>query len=424
MQQEWFDQYKAGFPVSINGLRTSGLEKEFPIVDKKTFMALDIRPLLQILVDQYEAKPVYDDYYTEVLQTVIMPDGIVVTNDSGWSNLEIALPPFAQLTDAEMAFDNIMAILKRLVGEIGGLILGYGIQPITAPAKENWIQKRRHQVVCKNFGCEHDVNITIISSSQVHVAVSQGEVVLANNVFNWLAGVMIAMMANSPVWKGGIDPVRLAVRERMWWFTPDDRHGIFPGPSRDLNHLFCKIINFRHLVAKNCHDYFLPKNTFAGFLRENQDREFLNELPALEGTMWFCARPRATLGTMEIRPACSQPREASMALPAFSLGIAENLVNAQAAIDALGYPWGICRELRETAMTDGLKGKVDDLIIADLAGIFLEIAEAGLKKRGLGEEKYLTPLWNRVQARETLAEEIIAIFEKGGVPALVEHVAF
>lgn len=424
MQREWFNEYKAGFPASINGLRTSGLEKEFPIVDAKNFTALDVRPILQILADHYGAVPAYDDFYTDVLQAVTMPDGTVITNDSGWSNLEIALPPFAKLVDAEVAFDDIIALLKRLTGEMGGIILGYGIQPITPPAKENWIKKRRHEVVCQNFGCEHDVNITVISSSQVHVAVSQEEVALANNVFNWLAGVMIAMMANSPIWKGSIDPVRLAVRERMWWFTPDDRHGIFPGPSQDLDQLFGEIINFRHLVAKNGHDYFLPRNTFAGFLRENQDREFQKELPALEGTMWFCSRPRATLGTVEIRPACTQPREASMALPAFSLGIAENLSEAQDLIDDFGYPWGICRELRETAMTDGLKGKVDDLVLADLAGMFLEISKRGLKKRNLGEEEYLTPLWNRVQTRETLAEEIITIFEKGGISALIERVAF
>ena len=384
---------------------------------------LDIRPVLERLVRQFNGKPFYDDFYSD-LQAVEMPDGTVITNDSGWSNLEVALPPHTKLDEARVAFEEKIDLLKDLVQDLKGAILGYGIQPLQAPDKKNWIRKRRHEVVCRNFGCDHDVNITVISASQVHVSVAREEVVLANNVFNWLTGVMVSLFANSPIWRGEIDPVRLAVRERMWWFTPDNRHGVFPGPCLDLEDLFNRILNMKHLVARNGRDYFLPRSTFKGFLKQNPDREFLSELPLLEGTLWFCSRPRSNYGTIEIRPACTQPREASMALPAFCLGIVENLQEAQKAIDDLGYPWNVCKELREIAMSEGLKGRIDDLDMAELSRIFLQIAERGLKARKLGEEKYLSPLWTRVETKTTLAEEVINIFKQGGLKSLVDTLSY
>ncbi len=61
MEKRWFDDYVGGF-LEKQEQRKIGLEKEFPVVQKENFMGLDIRPVLERLVRQFNGKPFYDDF--------------------------------------------------------------------------------------------------------------------------------------------------------------------------------------------------------------------------------------------------------------------------------------------------------------------------------------------------------------------------
>jgi gamma-glutamylcysteine synthetase len=401
MSNDWYLQYVKGFQQN-NG-RSVGIEKEFPVVRKDDYLAFDVRKIFPDLLAM-KGEPFYDDFYSDELLAVKMPDGVVITTDAGWGILEIALTPVKDVHQGKDLFDSYIGLLKDMIGERGGLILGYGIQPLQPKLATNWIKKRRHKIVCQNFGCVHDVNITITAGDQVHLSADENEIVPYNNVFNW--------------------PASLAVRERFWWFTPDNRHGVFPYFAENLEGLFRYIISLRHFISKNGKDYFLPRMPFKSFLAKNPEKSFSEELPALEGTMWYCARPRSMYGTIEIRPACCQPNDSALSLAAFCLGISERIGEAEHFIEELGYPLDIAREMREIGMTDALNGYLDDIPMHEICRNFLEISSKGLKQRGLGEEIYLEPLWDRVRKRKTLAEAAIQTFRDKGLPGLIDLYKF
>jgi hypothetical protein len=53
----------------------------------------------------------------------------------------------------------------------------------------------------------------------------------------------------------------------------------------------------------------------------------------------------------------------------------------------------------------------------------LTIAEEGLKRRGLGEETFLSPLWRRLECGDAPAKEAEELFKAGGAPLLVQRYA-
>lgn len=75
--------------------------------------------------------------------------------------------------------------------------------------------------------------------------------------------------------------------------------------------------------------------------------------------------------------------------------------------------------MREAALQKGLEAQVEGIAIAPLAKRMLEIATLGLKRRGLGEEKFLDSLQQRLVFRQNPATQALELFKKGGIAALV-----
>jgi gamma-glutamylcysteine synthetase len=137
-----------------------------------------------------------------------------------------------------------------------------------------------------------------------------------------------------------------------------------------------------------------------------------------EHYVWPSARPRARLGTLEVRPACQQPR-ASFAAAALGLGLVESNEDVGTYLDeAFPGPAGWRRLLayRHRAVHAGMGA-------AEPAPGFLatvvDLAGAGLARRGLGEGPMLDPIRERLARRRGPADEAWRLRENGGIEALV-----
>ena len=62
--------------------------------------------------------------------------------------------------------------------------------------------------------------------------------------------------------------------------------------------------------------------------------------------------------------------------------------------------------------------------IASLAGRLLELARLGLGRRGLGEERFLEPLEERLKSGRCPSDDAVELFQGGGAERLVEARAF
>ena len=129
---------------------------------------------------------------------------------------------------------------------------------------------------------------------------------------------------------------------------------------------------------------------------------------------WFNARISGYY-TVENRLNDQQPEDSLLAPSALTLGLAHAVDEAWEELS--GISWDKLRKAREAACRSG----AEDDFSFELAGKMLSAAEAGLKKRGLGEEVFLQPLFRRLRERCCPADDARKIFESGGLDKLLQE---
>lgn len=173
-----------------------------------------------------------------------------------------------------------------------------------------------------------------------------------------------------------------------------------------------------------------------------------------EHYVWHSARPRWRQGTVEVRPICQQPFADHMVASALTVGIAMAPLEVIAAIAAataddgdggsanpppgsaggsmegsmegasgwaasLAASWPRLEALHARAVAEGL----EDPAVHGLASGVLAACEEGLRRRGLGEERHLAPLFRRLAVRRNPAQEARALLKGSGLEAAIAAAA-
>jgi gamma-glutamylcysteine synthetase len=275
---------------------------------------------------------------------------------------------------------------------------------------------------------------TVNAASHVHVSVSQDEAVPVVNALNGLAGAQIALMADSAVWQGGVDPDYLSPAEIFWdWWMKDmpQRVGVPPRPYESLTDYVDLVAQFPPVFV-NRDEGPLTLEQYASF------REYFLDRPAtgrdlsgqevslepraedldLHSTCYWHNARISRYYTVENRVYDQQPPEDLILPSALTLGLVEA---AEAAGEIVrSHEWGDLVQSRRAACAQALQAKVGEMALSDLAGDMLAAANQGLKSRGRGEEVFLEPLADRLSRGETPAQQAKAVFQQGGASALVE----
>ena len=157
-----------------------------------------------------------------------------------------------------------------------------------------------------------------------------------------------------------------------------------------------------------------------------------------EHYVWHSARPRPKQSTVELRSACQQPGDSHMAASALSLGLVEATPqllqyvltgevpsSADSGVSELPKDWANrlkaewprLRQLHHQAMTTGLA----NADVAEFSAGALEICSQGLERRGIGESKWLLPLFSRLEVRQNPAQLAQATLEAGGMEKLISE---
>lgn len=140
---------------------------------------------------------------------------------------------------------------------------------------------------------------------------------------------------------------------------------------------------------------------------------------------YFYQTQALQLSAIEFRDFSAQPLPDVMASFALSLGLIENLEAAVALLDQ--YGWFMWRCLMEDVLHHGFDARVADATgkqVSVLAEQMLQIAYVGLEGRDLGEEKYLAPLWSRLEKRQAPADQMTELFHQGGIEAVLAEFSF
>jgi len=439
----------------INGFRQSlakrrrtgrriGAELKFPLV-RKDGSAASLRTVCALweYLGERGWQPVEDALTGNVVgaEKAGEQNNTVASCETGYCKLEFSLAHVGNIFDLEASIDGLTAELEPFCRKHGVFLLGYGIQPVTPPSKKLLMKKGRTSVWHKVFGSNRhipeeagdDVHLfTINAPSHVHVSVSQEEAIPAVNVLNGFAGAQIALTANSSIWQGKVDPKYRCVAEKLWdWWMPDaDRVGVPARPFEDIEDYVRTIAAMKPVFVKRRGKpvVLASYDTFEQYYNEDravgtnsQGRQVAvrprpDDIDVHSTCYWYDARI-SRYYTVENRANDQQPPQTLASVAALTLGLVTALPEAQKVLAR--YEWDQLRKARELACRHALGQKNDPGPVAEMAQDALDMAWLGLRHRGLGEEKFLEPLENRLEERKCPADEAEEVFRGGGIEALV-----
>jgi len=430
--------------ASRAGDRRIGAELKFPLVKADgTAANLDtVHALWRYLCDR-AWDPVIDGMTGALVgaRKLGEQNDTVASCETGFCKVEFALAHVKSLFDLEQSIHDLRHELRPFTDEHKVHFLGYGIQPVTAPSKRLLMKKTRTSVWDKVFPSNRhvarqdgdDVHLfTINAASHVHVSVTRDEAIPAVNVLNGFAGAQIALTANSNIWLGRVDPEYKCVAEKFWdWWMPEsNRVGVPQRPFEGVQDYVQTIASFRPVYVKRAGRPIVMKRYTAfadfycagravGFDADGREVSFVPEESDIDlhnTCYWYNAR-LSRYCTVENRVNDQQPPADLSCVAALTLGLVSALSEASETLSR--FDWNHLRTAREIACKSALNGSTDTFTLPELARTMLWLATVGLRRRGLGEERFLAPLWNRLSRRTCPADEAAQLFNDGGIEALV-----
>ena len=422
-----------------------GAELKFPLVDRegRAVSREVVKALWSYLGDQ--GWSLEHDTPTGALVGARKPgerNDTVASFETGYAKTEFSLAHVANLIDLKRSIDELTKLAHDFASRHEAHFLGYGIHPVSPPSSKLLMKKERtsfwdtvfpsNQVIPPEEG--DDVHLfTVNAASHVHVGLRSEEAIKAVNVLNGFAGAQIALMANSPVWKGRADGEHRCVAERIWdWWPPaQGRVGVPEAPFAGVLHYVQCVAKLKPVYVKRDGNPVILQgyDSFAEFYAspraEGEDLE--GERVPLEpdpkdiethnSCYWYNTRI-SRYYTVENRVCDQQPPDALIGPAALTLGLVSALNEAWEEVQQ--WDWNTLRKTRDAACRTGLSAASETSRIPALCKRMLEVAETGLRRRGLGEERFLEPLRERVRLSTCPAIQMEDVFRKGGVEALLD----
>lgn len=450
--EELAERYCARFSDTIVTPRIVGREAEYPVVDALGQSA-DVRRLWPELAASGSFKAKYDSG-RENLLVALEGTEYSYALEVGVGTLEINTRPCGNLFDVARITEQAVQALVHAAARYGNLVLGYGIQPTTPPQIRIMSPKQRYESLYRAMG-DAWLWYTVTASDQVQIDIRRDELLHMLNYANVITPIIIALCGNSPVYSGQLSPFCSGREGRMAQIHAGEyRHGMPPRPYTSIADYVASVSQATHLIlhadrlaatplstldadfpagGQHARDEQLPdapaaaaveivpgSRSFAEYLLEHgaDFEEFLFH----EHYVWNSARVRVAYGTVEIRPACQQPWAEHMAAAALSLGLIEASHSIQDYLVAeLGDDyWHIMRSYHTQAIAQGLNAPQP---VPNFLETVVDLAEAGLAARGLGEESFFAPIRRRMERSENPAQRARRVFQIDGIRGLLAHAA-
>lgn len=363
--------------------------------------------------------------------------------DCSYNNIEFAMGREKDLFSIHDRFCEYYTFTKEAFEEHNHTLTGMGINPYRkynnfAPIpSERYLMLYHH---LKSFTKYDDLPMhfhkypeygMFSSASQVQLDVYRDNLVRTINVFSKIEPIKALLFSNSVLF--GAKSRKACCRDDLWEYST---HGINPHnvgmydvDFNDLNDLgayleslniYCVMrdgayINFETM---NLMDYF-SRDYVTGEIYDNGTYRKIDIKPCLNDIEFL--RPFKFInltfrGTVEFRSVCTQPIKDSMTVAAFHLGLKdrldelEELINDDDILYHKGYTAG---ELRKLLVCDDIPSFIDKEGLCRLTKDVVDLADDGLAERGIGEEKFLKPLYLRIKKHTNPGKVIIESLQKG-----------
>ena len=319
------------------------------------------------------------------------------------------------------------AQVHEVARPLGIGFLGIGMTPTWTRAEMPVMPKGRYRIMTAYMPKVGDHGLDMMYRTCTVQAnldfSSEADMVKKLRVGLALQPIATALFANSPFTEGKPNGF-LSFRSEIWRDTDPDRSGMLPW-AFEPGMGFDRWVDY----ALDVPMYFVKRGSNYIDVAGQSFRDLLTgKLPGLPGeraTISDWANHLSTIFPevrlkryLEMRGADSGPWQRLPALPAFWTGICYDDVSLNAAWD-LVKDWSAAERqaLRDDVPKLGLGAKARGRSVLELAKDCLELARAGLARRGRrdrsgrDETRYLAPLDEIVARGRTPAEELLAKFD-------------
>jgi gamma-glutamylcysteine synthetase len=423
--EEITGRFAAGFSEKAPSLRTVGREAEFPLV-RPDGRAGDVSSLWPLFLERDDCEPIYDRG-TDGSELIV---GVEAKNWScvievGRATVELSVGPRPTLHELARDMDEALLRLKDVVRRAGFRLLGYGIQPRTPASLRLLTPKLRYLALLEAIGPQW-LKFCVTAADQVQVDMGRNDLIRHTNLINAASCAIIALTANSPVY-GGRAGRFASGREGLTANMVGEpyRHGSSPRPYDDLEEYVRFLAGLRCLCLPDGNGGFRQVGEpFTDYLRGGasaRDPEAAyDEFLFHEHYIWPSARPRAKIGTLEIRPACQLPAGSTWVPSALALGLVEAADEVESYLESeLGERcWDALLRYRELAVRHGLDAPEPAPRFLET---LLELVDGGLRRRGREEEAFLAPVYDLLDRGSGPASRARKLFGEGGIAALAEE---
>jgi glutamate--cysteine ligase len=336
-----------------------------------------------------------------------------------------------------------LAQVREIARPLGIGFLGLGMSPKWTGAETPQMPKSRYKIMTAympkvgRYGLDMMYRTCTVQTNLDFS--SEQDMVKKLRVSLALQPVATALFANSPFTEGKPNGF-LSFRSEVWRDTDNARAGMLPWAFEDG-------MGFERYVdyALDVPMYFVKRED------EYIDTSGLSFRDLLAGKLPGHGNLRATQSDwanhvstifpevrlkryLEMRGADSGPWARLTALPAFWVGILYDDAALDAAWDLVkGWSGEERQKLRDDVPTQALNAAIRGRSVRDVARECLDLAEAGLKRRGFldgdkrDETRYLAPLHEIVALGLTPAEELLAKYQgvwSGSVDPVFEEYAY
>jgi len=459
--------------------RLVGFEFENPIIDFQG-KTIDFKRMQKVFKsfeeNGWEAKRDYILGCINQIEKDFGNDRVNLITDSGAGNLEVAMPPKQNIEEARVlyrkVYDDVLKILKT-----HNLTLAvFAIQPGSIPDIRKFFRRNSMYLALEELDSSDsyaNFTSTAISAHQAGVSVKLNEAIDYSNEMIKIAGLVVALCGNSPIHGFKLLPWKewRIILIGLFRFMTDhfgfERLCGFPKkPYKSIADYFRYYWETQWMILPPLRksEWILPDQKL-GFIEyfkaekipaHSLKKEKLELTPSADDLnlaticMWPHAKPHIVLDPakitvrefmknfekdsleeyleeklvncyIECRAAAAPPRGEEAAIPALMLGLVNNMDGVK-NITKL-YKWEDWGNLVLEAAAKGLDAKIYGKSITPYLKELLEIAQEGLKKRGLGEKKYLEPFARRIQEKKNPADINIELF-KQGKQKFLDHIIY
>lgn len=439
-------------PLKENHERFIGLEIEMPIVNlnhEATDQKIAQRVFMKFL-DHFKFIPEKHDYNGICYSAISKETGDKISFDCSYNVLELSLGKETNLHILQKRFETYVRYLNQHFKENKHLLTGLGINPnfnINNPEyipcdrykmHEYFISKAPEWNYKKYFHPYYNF-LTFTSSSQVHLDVTEEELLDTLKAFSLVEPIEAVLFSNSIM---SSEPDLKCVRDVLW---EDSTHGINPhnvGMYEDAFKSIEELVNYIStmsiftVIRRNHTIFFKPiilndyfnldsiNGEYYDFdLKKIVKTEFTPEIDDLKHVRTYKLEDLTFRGTLEFRSCCSQPFSEIMTVAAFHTGLQRKvpellkLLENDNALYGNGYN---SSELRALLNKKSFPSFIDHEKLKELIKKVLNLAKEGLLERELGEEIYLEPLYKRAQHLTSPSDYVSKQIENNNINYVIE----